>query len=83
MSLQAPVVPAFVRVSQSTLSDEELAYVVDLIKQSEGMDGGSALVPGWSGTTCHRLDTVFREAAAQRGIKAGCRVVTQTVDLRS
>lgn len=80
MNLQTPVLPAYLRVLQSTLTDSELAYIVDLIWQSQDKGDNP---PGWSRGGCDEMDRVFQQAAAERGIKNGARVVTQTVDLRS
>lgn len=80
MSLQPPVVPAYLRVMQSMLTDRELAYIVDLIWQSQDKGYNP---PGWSDGGCAEMDRVFQRAAIERGIKNGVRVVTQTVDLRS
>ncbi len=78
MSL-APVLPSYIRVAASNLSDEELAYIVDMIKMTEDI----AAVPGWSYHTCKRLDAVFTDAAQRRGIGDGVKTVNQIIDLRS
>jgi hypothetical protein len=76
MSLQPP---ASIRIAQSNLSDEELAYLVDLLGQTYSMSPPK----GWSGRGAAEIRSNLRAAANLRGIKDGVRVVTQTVDLRS
>ncbi len=72
MSL-SPVLPSYIRVAASNLSD------VDMIKMTEDI----AAVPGWSYHTCKRLDAVFTDAAQRRGIGDGVKTVNQIIDLRS
>lgn len=79
MPLQPPEVSAIVRIQQSNLSDVELAYIVDLIYQSQK---AGDKVPGWSVDASIRMDGDFIAAASRRGIAQGVKVITQTIDLR-
>lgn len=79
MSLQPPAVPDSIRIAQSTLSDEELGYLVDLLTQTLSMSPPK----GWTRRRAVAIRSEIRAAAELRGIKDGCKVVTQTVDLRS
>lgn len=83
MSSKSPEVSAAVRIASSSLTDAELAYLVDLLASAGGTAGFPSPIPGWSKSTDCSMWHTFREAARVRGITNGVRVVTQTVDLRS
>lgn len=74
-------IPASVRLNASTLTNQELAYIVDLIDYAAAK--GLPVTPGWTIQGENTLCSGFQDAAIARGIKNGVVVVTQTVDLRS
>ena len=81
MSLQPPVAPDDARIAASTLTNEELAF---LVAAFDALAERQVPVPtGWSLKTENRICTSIREAAKIRGIKNGVLVVTQTIELRS
>lgn len=74
-------IPASVRLNASTLTNQELAYIVDLIDYVEAQ--GLPHTPGWTVPGENAMCLAFQDAAKARGIKNGVVVVTQTVELRS
>lgn len=83
MSLQPPTVPSPARIAASSLTNQELAYLVDLFDYASDYVTTVKPPPGWTDTTENDICYGFREAAKIRGIANGVVVVTQTVDLRS
>lgn len=79
MSLQPPVLPPSIRIAQSSLTDAEFAFIMDLLQVCTTYQLDRL---GWSMRAVGSYRHEFTEAAKIRGIKDGVRVVTQTVDLR-
>lgn len=75
-----PTIPDDIRISQSSLTDEELAFIEGALLF---LLSNTARLPGWTVTGTASICGAFKGAAAVRGIKNGMRVVAQTVDLRS
>lgn len=73
-------IPNDVRIAASPLTDVELAWIIDLITHRPN---GLQVAPGWTPNVVHSMVYDFTQAAQIRGIQRGCRVVTQTIDLRS
>lgn len=73
-----PIPSPAIRISACALSDMELAYLADLF------NGTDVPIPrGWSAQMAGNIEQSFIDAAKFRDIKDGCRIVTQTVELRS